>query len=366
MFSIALVSGEPALQQQFDSAVASLDPSLSLFSYADIPEFLAADIYTSLVVVDDVSGQLSSDLLQQLAEQQAISIRVLCLPMMQDEQLVMQLGAFHLFYSRTLSTAELSDLLYRPQLLRQLDLPLSSIRAVLAARHLPISAPISIQLQEMLLDPDLAIEAIVPVVEQDAVLSTRLLQLANSPYMGFSRSTSSLEIAISRIGLNLVYGLVVTLAAADIEPDAPMPDWLLWSWQHARESRIFAMQLGLANDVQELCFSCALLSGIGEAVLRSDTTTEHLHSLSAPAITAVLLTVWGFPSNYVKPILQQEQVQTDLHNQDAQIAGVLGVAALLCPKVTSLSRQYIDATAIQSYPNDWQHAFTTLQQQRQV
>lgn len=364
MYSIALISADPALLQQIDTAVASLDPSLSLFSYSDIPEFLAAAHHSSLVMVDDAAGQLAPELLHAVAQAQPHAIRVLCLPMLQDEQLVMQLGAFHLFYSRTLSSQQLEDLLYRPQLLRRLPLPVPAIQAVLTARHLPISAPISVQLQELLLDPDLAIEALVPIVERDAVLSTRLLQLANSPYMGFSRATSSLEIAISRIGLNLVYGLVVTLAAADIEPDADMPDWLTWSWRHAKFSRLLAHEFGLASDIQELCFSCALLSGIGEAVLRADASAEHLLQLTSAQISAVLMTVWGFQPNYVRPILLQETATHQFVEHDDQIAAVLAAAALLCPSIKTLSRQLLTTEQVASYPESWQQVFTRLQQQQ--
>lgn len=362
MYLIALISKDATLQQQIDSAVASLDPSLSLFNFADIPAFLQAELLPSMVIVDDISGQLSAELLQQVAVEHPHALRVLCLPMMQDEQLIMQLGAFHLFYSRTLSATQLSELLFRPQLLTQLPLPLHAVKAVLAAHHLPVAAPIAVQLQEMLLDPDLAIETLLPVVERDAVLSSRLLQLANSPYMGFARATSSLEIAISRIGLNLVYGLVITLAAADVEPDTPMPDWLLWSWQHARWSRQFAAAVELSLEVQELAFSCALLSGIGEAVLRSEPATDGLLQLSSAQISAVLMTVWGFNHHYIRPVLMQEQPWKGFSEQDEQVAVVLAVAATLCPHLKSLSRKEVTAEQLQGLPTAWQQALTRVQE----
>jgi HD-like signal output (HDOD) protein len=360
LYLIALISKDATLQQQIDSAVASLEPSLSLYNYADIPAFLNADIQPSMVIVDDISGQLSADLLQQVAVSHPQAIRVLCLPMMQDEQLIMQLGAFHLFYSRTLSASQLSELLFRPQLLNQLPLPVHAVKAVLAAHHLPVAAAVAVQLQDMLLDPDLAIDSLLPVVEQDAVLSSRLLQLANSPYMGFSRPTSSLEIAITRIGLNLVYGLVITLAAADVEPDAPMPDWLLWSWHHARSSRQYAAAVGLSLELQELSFSCALLSGIGEAVLRAEPAADGLLQLSSAQISAVLMTVWGFNHHYVRPVLMQEQVWKDLNSSEEQVAAVLGVAATLCPMLKSLSRQSISAAQLQTLPAAWLQALATV------
>ncbi|HAT42282.1 MAG TPA: hypothetical protein DCS87_11285 [Rheinheimera sp.] len=363
MYFIALISKDATLQQQIDSAVASLEPSLSLYNFADIPAFLNANLQPSMVIVDDISGQLSNELLQQVAVSHPQAIRVLCLPMMQDEQLIMQLGAFHLFYSRTLSATQLSELLFRPELLKQLPLPLHAVKAVLAAHHLPVAAPVAVQLQEMLLDPDLAIEALLPVVERDAVLSARLLQLANSPYMGFSRPTSSLEIAITRIGLNLVYGLVITLAAADVEPDAPMPDWLLWSWHHARYSRQYAAAVGLSLELQELAFSCALLSGIGEAVLRAEPSADGLLQLSSAQISAVLMTVWGFSHHYVRPVLLQEVPWKELSVVEEQVAAVLGIAATLCPAVKSLSRQELSSAQLQSLPPNWQQALAGLQRE---
>lgn len=353
-FSIALISPDPTLQQQLDSMVACHDAGLTLYSYVDIPNFLTVERDFCMVMVDDTTGKLATELLTEVATKHSHAIRVLFLPDLQDEQLLRQLSAYHLFYSRSLSGVQFTELLYRPQRLQHLKLPMGSIEATLTSRSLPVNAAIAMQLQEMLMDPNMSIEPLLPVIEQDAVLCSRLLQLANSPYMGFTKPTSSLEAALGRIGLNLLYGMVMMLTAADAHAEEPLPDWLLWTWQHARLSRQLAHSLELPLELQELCFSCALLNGIGVAVLNQDPQLLA-QNLTSHDVSAVLLTVWGFGDTYIAPLLRLHQVPSDLTLPEQQIATVLAVAALLQPPLASAWQHQQSLSSYRaSLPAEWQ------------
>ncbi len=49
------------------------------------------------------------------------------------------------------------------------------------------------------------------LIEKDQMLVTRLLRVANSPYYGFSRKISTIELAIALIGLNTIKDIVTSI-----------------------------------------------------------------------------------------------------------------------------------------------------------
>lgn len=257
----------------------------------------------TLLIVD----QLQQQAVAELAALGKRSIRVLTVPDCQDEQLLPYIADFHLFYPQPLQPQALQQLIQIAQALAALKLPPVCHQQLLACTHLPVIPPVIQQLQQLLLDPDVRIDRLAEVIEQDLVLSARLLQLANSAYMGFNHDTASVQMAISRLGLSLLYGLLLALSVAPaLAGDRLKTDSELASLQLASSCRQVGQWLGLDNAALEQVVVAALFHQLGLALLQG--ATGDISAIDPAQAGAFMLTLWGFAPGLADLLLQQQQL----------------------------------------------------------
>ena len=259
----------------------------------------------TLLIVD----QLQQQAVAELAALGNCSIRVLTVPDCQDEQLLPFIADFHLFYPQPLQPQALQQLILIAQALAALQLPPACHQQLLACTHLPVIPPVIQQLQQLLLDPDVRIALLAEVIEQDLVLSARLLQLANSAYMGFNHDTASVQMAISRLGLSLLYGLLLALSVAPaLAGDGLKTDSELASMQLASSCRQVGQWLGLDNAALEQVVVAALFHQLGLALLQG--ATGDISAIDPAQAGAFMLTLWGFAPGLADILLQQQALAT--------------------------------------------------------
>ena len=79
--------------------------------------------------------------------------------------------------------------------------------------HLPPLTPVATRLLAVTSDPDLAINELAAIIEQDPPLTARILGLANSAFFGQVNPIFKVEHAIIRVlGLNMVRSLALSIA----------------------------------------------------------------------------------------------------------------------------------------------------------
>lgn len=84
---------------------------------------------------------------------------------------------------------------------------------VLSLEHLPPLTPVATRLLAVASDPDLAINELAELIEQDPPLTARILGLANSAFFGQINPIFKVEHAIIRVlGLNMVRSLALSIA----------------------------------------------------------------------------------------------------------------------------------------------------------
>ncbi|HLO97237.1 MAG TPA: HDOD domain-containing protein, partial [Fimbriimonas sp.] len=107
---------------------------------------------------------------------------------------------------------------------------------------------------------------IAEVVACDLALSSRILQVANSPYFGPSRSISSLAEAISFTGLNLLKSILISCQARRLAPGASAQQLAAFSERDLKIATLARTITAYAPDAEQ-AFSVGLLSNIGQYVL---------------------------------------------------------------------------------------------------
>lgn len=314
-----------------------------LKSCSSIAEYLGQheeEVEEDLLIMDQAMlDDLTAAEIRNLSLLMPMAVRVMLVPDCQDEIVLQYLQQFHSFSSRTLSGANFRALLQRVQALQWLTFDPSLRRQLFALQDLPIIPKIATDVKAMLDDPDADIEELAALIAQDATLTSRLLQLANSPYMGFNKDTSSVSVAISRMGLNLLYGLVVALT---LEPESNSrcskergEHILSESLKRARLARKFCALAGGNIEQQEEVVICSMFLGFGQLSLecngypsRGWQETVPEDEPEARLVAAFLLTLWGFSNRFTDPLMQQHHLQ-DLPEQGSLVSDSLLLAAWL-------------------------------------
>ena len=84
------------------------------------------------------------------------------------------------------------------------------------AKSVPSLPSVVLKLRQYLNDPDVNFDQLAKVIEFDPGLTANVLQLANSAYFGWSRSIKTVKDAITRLGTNRVFQMVLCMSVAPL------------------------------------------------------------------------------------------------------------------------------------------------------
>ncbi|MDO9365808.1 MAG: HDOD domain-containing protein [Methylotenera sp.] len=129
--------------------------------------------------------------------------------------------------------------------------------------NLPSLPKVVQEVMQMLGSEDLAIKALARKVEHDAVISAKVLKLANSSYYGVTRAIKTIDDAIAILGLSKLQTLVIASGVTSAVTQLPGLD-LKRFWRHslvtASVSREIAKAIGQDTEV---AYIAGLLHNIG-------------------------------------------------------------------------------------------------------
>ena len=144
---------------------------------------------------------------------------------------------------------------------------------VKAVRNLPTPSQVLLRIESVLQNPDVTASEIAEVIRLDPAITSKVLRLANSAHIGFSRTVSSLQNAIVLLGLEKVHSIVLAselLNAVDVKDSLLFP--LDKFWLHSVTTALIAesiahhLRRSIQLDENEI-FIAALLHDVGKLVL---------------------------------------------------------------------------------------------------
>jgi putative nucleotidyltransferase with HDIG domain len=133
---------------------------------------------------------------------------------------------------------------------------------------LPSPPTIVQKLQTLLEQEDVSSRDIAHVIETDQSFTARTLRVVNSPFYGFARKISSVEEAITVLGLNSVRQLLLTTCLIRALKDDNRALDLQKFWLHSFGVGIIARHLlpRQSREMQNEAFICGVLHDIGRMV----------------------------------------------------------------------------------------------------
>lgn len=217
-------------------------------------------------------------------------VRVLTVPDCHDELLLRQFPDFHLFCLYPLVVNQLPALLEIVEDVRAIAIPDDVRTQLLAKLQIPVFPPVLQQLHTLLANPDASMADVEQVLAQDPALSAQVLRLANSAYMGFNLETASLEQALNRIGLNLVYALLLLVESQQQQFSVAEYKATL---RLAQRCQAAASLLALPVSDVERSFVVGLLLGLANSIL-SQAQLAGAGLQHSRAVAAMLAKLWRF------------------------------------------------------------------------
>ena len=186
---------------------------------------------------------------------------------------------------------------------------------------LPAAPAIYAALTAALADPDVDIRELAAIVTRDMGLAARVLQLVNSAYCGLAQRISSIETAITILGLNMVRHLALTVEVFR-SFGGPEGEGFEALEQHSSLTARIARKLAPDRRTADVAFAAGLLHDAGKLVLmrraseayaaavelaaRSGTSLFEAEKASLGAthaeIGAYLLGLWDLPHAIIGPV----------------------------------------------------------------
>jgi putative nucleotidyltransferase with HDIG domain len=226
--------------------------------------------------------------------------------------------------------------------------------AILArVKTVPSLPSVVIKLRQYLNDPEVSFDQLARVIEYDPGLTANVLQLANSAYFGWSGTIKTVKEAITRLGTNRVFQMVLCMSVAPLvrKPVKGYDTDSEGLWRHSIATAICAEKLIEALELEGLeeAFTAGLLHDMGKIVLGTfvEVDDEPIKEIMAAdglafneaeqmvlgidhaEVAAELLGSWKLPAEVVAAARWHHQPHR-AEEQHRRLVDLIHVADVLC------------------------------------
>ena len=211
------------------------------------------------------------------------------------------------------------------------------------------------QLTAALVDPEVSLDDVAAIVEQDMGITAKILQLGNSCFFGAAKKVSGIRQATMVLGTSMIRDLALSIEVfRTFENGQPPAAFSIESEQsHATLSARIARHLLPDTAMSEQAFLAAMLHDIGKLILATSLpdTLEHLAEVQAGSdrpfwtveeevtgtshaeLGAYLLGLWGMPYPIVEAVANHHR-PTRVEHESFGVLSAVHVANGLAHEVT--------------------------------
>jgi HD-like signal output (HDOD) protein len=241
----------------------------------------------------------------------------------------------HRYFSKPCDIPGLAELLIRLAAFRDLISNDKVRRIIGGIGSLPGPPETFLKIEKVLESPHSSIQDVAEVVEQDVVVTAKLLQIVNSAHFGIRHKVVSVGEAVQLVGVESVRGLVLGLqafASYKEHPGKKAPPAEMWdhSLRTALMARRIARTQRFSLQTSDRAFLAGLLHDVGRIVIDANAPEERAEvndfakrfgvsmaeaekrrfGATHALIGGYLLTLWGIDDEVVRLV----QYQDDLPN----------------------------------------------------
>lgn len=280
------------------------------------------------IIVSDMRMPImdGAELLTKVMELFPRTVRIMLTGQADEESVLKTVNVAHQFLSKPCAPEMLREVLTRSAALLIL-LDNEHLQKVISGiGSLPSLPSVYAELQDALKDPEVDVERIGEIIEQDIAMTAKLMQLVNSSFFGLYTKVESPQRAVKLLGIDTINALVLgvqVFSQFNVQSSALSIDYL---WHHsmavAKYCKVIAMDVSEDKGFIDNCFLSGLLHDIGRILLLAQMPEEYnalvdevqnhggtvlareVSSLqtSHAAVGGYLMGLWGFSSDIVEAV----------------------------------------------------------------
>lgn len=222
-------------------------------------------------------------------------------------------------------------------------------------KDLPTISTVAWQINDELKKESLTAKSLAALINQDPSLTAKILKLANSAYYGLVKQVTTMEKAVTVLGLNTVQSMALTVSVYKVFKDGESGFDFQGLWLHSLGCGVAAKNLLLSEgtDLAEQAFVCGIIHDVGKIAIADKLPAElvamleliekkglsqkdaeaEVFGFSHQKIGGRLAMAWNFPDNYVFAVKSHHK-DFPLKEQDDPHATLLGQAVLVGNKIS--------------------------------
>jgi putative nucleotidyltransferase with HDIG domain len=277
------------------------------------------------VLVTDMRmpGMDGSALLEEVCRRYPSVLRLVLTGHVETKPLLQALAVSHQVLLKPCSPEVLRNTIQR---VFELDRILASekLRALVnRLPNLPARPKLYYQISALLAQESTSLKEVAELIETDVVISAKLLQLANSAFFYRGSSCSSIQGALSRLGVRMIQGVLLELEVGTAMSAIPEA-YYEWVNNHSRVVADLARKIGSDFECADEAFVAGILHDIGRLLFALVIPDEYVKFLNAKPTTpmspgreveererfgvthaelgAYLLGIWGMPYPIIEAV----------------------------------------------------------------
>lgn len=258
-----------------------------------------------LVVSDKRMPEMDGvQFLKVLAEEEPQIVRVMLSGDTSGESAAEAAVVSHILLAKPFDLDELAEMLKRANCLRQLPLSHTQKQTLGSLQGLPVLPDTYQKLQAYLGKGEIDTAKVALIVSEDVAVLSKLLQLANSPFFGFSSPVKTAHETVIRLGVDMIRQLVLCIGLFHRDEENAEQHKRLFDYAQRVAGLMaeFSRNAGYEQTRVENAFMLGLLHNIGCLAPCCGPASSD-----CPLISAYLLKLWGFNDALVEQILYQDR-----------------------------------------------------------
>lgn len=283
--------------------------------------------YDAIITDMRMPSMDGAQLLEAVQARHEDIVRVVLSGQSSKDSVLRSVAPTHQFLSKPCDTEELKLRLSLAFSMRD-SLANGALKTIVARlRSIPSLPVLYNEMTKALASPTTSLLHLEHIIGRDVGMAAKILQLANSAFIGARSEVSDLRQAVSLIGTDAIRTLVLSVHIfSQFERKSSVRVFLPLMWEHSVEVATLARQIAAIENqpgsVREQSFTAGLLHDIGRAILLSEIPSDYLpilqHAGSGADATlqlesekfgcthaqigAYLMSIWGLPATLVHAV----------------------------------------------------------------